>query len=220
MWRMKSLYIGIIVFLLGILGAKPGQAQLYVDKENVSEIKSLLNRNNDLGGFGSIDLKVTEMADVRTMLLGAKGGLIVNKNFLFGLGGYGIATNTEFDVNRSSGQPQPLQLYGGYAGMLIGGMIAPEKMIHISIPVLLGAGGVEISDEDFFPSFSDSEYTIERSAFFVVEPGLDLELNVTRILRLGLGASYRWVSGSDLNLLSDDELTNWSGNFSIRFGGF
>jgi hypothetical protein len=99
-------------------------------------------------------------------------------------------------------------------------MIAPEKMIHLSIPVLLGAGGVEVSDENFFLSSSDSDYSIERSAFFVVEPGLDLEVNITKVLRLAVGASYRWVTGTDLSTLTDNDLTNWSGNFSIRFGGF
>lgn len=218
---MKSLYTSLIaVFIISCSISESIFAQKYVDKENVSEVRSLLNRNNDLGGFGSIDFKVTEMADARTMLLGARAGLVVNKRFLFGLGGYGIATRTEFDGNPSASQVLPLQLYGGYAGMLIGGMIAPEKMIHLSIPVLLGAGGVEVSDENFFPTASDSDYSIDRSAFFVVEPGLELEVNITQVLRLGLGASYRWVSGSDLTTLADDDLTNWSGNFSIRFGGF
>lgn len=218
---MRNLFtflIAALIFLFGI--SQSSHAQRYVDKENVSEVRSLLNRNNDLGGFGAIDFKVTDIVDTRAMLLGARAGLVVNRRFLFGLAGYGIATRAEFDGNPSPSQIEPLRLYGGYAGMLLGGMIAPEKMIHLSVPVLLGAGGVEVSDENYFATFSDSEYSIERSAFFVVEPGLELEINITQVLRLGFGASYRWVTGSDLTTLGDDDLTSWSGNFSIRFGGF
>ncbi|MEM8893252.1 MAG: hypothetical protein AAGC88_01665 [Bacteroidota bacterium] len=216
---MKRLYTLATVILFIVL-PESAHCQRYVDNDEVAEVKSLLNRENDLSGFGSIDFKITELVDSRAMILGARAGLVVNRRFLFGLAGYGIATNLEFDGNPDSGQIRPLQLYGGYAGMLLGGMIAPQKMIHFSFPVLLGAGGVEVSDENFFPRPSDSDYSIERSAFFVIEPGVELEINVTRVLRLAVGGSYRWVSGSDLSTLSDNDLTNWAGNFAIRFGGF
>ncbi len=217
---MKQIYTLTILLLSTVLLPESGYGQKYVDSDEVAEVKSLLNRDNDLSGFGSVDFKVTELIDTRAMVLGARAGLVVNRRFLFGLGGYGIATNLEFDGNPSSGQIRPLQLYGGYAGMLIGGIVAPRKMFHISFPLLLGAGGVEVSDENFFPRSSDSGYSIERSAFFVVEPGLELEVNVTRVLRLAIGGSYRWVRGSDLTTVTDDDLTNWAGNFAIRFGGF
>ena len=92
---------------------------------------------------------------------------------------------------------------------------------HLPPPVGVEMGpGVEVSDEHFFPNATDRDYSIERSAFFVVEPGLELEVNVTRVLRMAIGGSYRMVRGRDLSTVSDNDLSNWAGNFSLRFGGF
>lgn len=212
--RAEAALCGLLMALLATFQV---EAQPNGNRGRDSDIQSLLHRDNELSAMGMVDFKFTELIDTKALLLGAKAGMIINKRFLFGLGGYGIASNVQFGSGPNGGQP--LQLYGGYAGMLLGGVIAPEQVVHLSIPILLGAGGVEVSDAHYFPSFADSEFTIDRSAFFVVEPGLDIEVNVTRTLRVGIGASYRWVSGADLTTLSDADLTDWSGNFSIRLGG-
>lgn len=58
------------------------------------------------------------------------------------------------------------------------------------------------------------------TAFFVVEPGLEVEINVTRFFKIGVGASYRFVRESDLTLVSNDDLSGFSGGFSLKFGKF
>ncbi len=40
-------------------------------------------------------------------------------------------------------------------------------------------------------------------AFFITEPSLNLLLNVTRHLRVGFGASYRFVGDVELNTLEN-----------------
>ena len=62
---------------------------------------------------------------------------------------------------------------------------------------------------------------VENSAFLLFEPGLQLEVNVTQFMKIGLGAGYRMVQGTTLrNDITDDDLTYWTGNFSLIFGKF
>ena len=197
-------------------------AQKYVDTYDPDDdrIKSLLGKGNDLNGFGATDLKVGDFIDERALLVGAYGGFIINRKFLFGLAGYGIVTNVEFDGLVGEEQ-KPLNLHGGYGGVLIGMTIAPRELIHISVPVVLGAGAFEVSDNDFFVNNpADSEFTIENSVFFVVEPGLELEFNITRYFRLGAGATYRHITGTDLLNVKDEEVSGINAMISFRFGRF
>ena len=58
------------------------------------------------------------------------------------------------------------------------------------------------------------------SVILVVEPGAELEINVTRFLRIGLGGSYRIVENVDITDVSNKSLSGFSGNFSLKFGSF
>ena len=54
----------------------------------------------------------------------------------------------------------------------------------------------------------------------VVEPGANLEFNVTRFFHLGLGASYRYVQGLSMSSLTDEQLLSWAINLNLKFGSF
>lgn len=199
-------------------------AQRYVDTNDPDneEIKSLLNKENDLNGFGGADLKISDFKGERGLLVGAYGGLVINRRYLFGLAGYGLVTDIEFEGTLPGRDTtKTLNLYGGYGGVLIGASIAPKELIHISIPILLGAGAFEVEDESFFNSnLSEPEFVVENSVFFVVEPGIEIEFNVSNHFRLGFGATYRYITGSDLLNVSDEEVTGATGMISFRFGRF
>ncbi len=57
-------------------------------------------------------------------------------------------------------------------------------------------------------------------AFFVVEPGVNLDFNMTRNFRLSLGGSYRWVNGVKSAASTNKELTGPSAMITFRFGSF
>lgn len=209
-----------IVLLTGLLGT-PAFAQDDEEFErrdrNRDQIKSIFSKDTRISGFGAFDIKLTEIKGETTLLTGGHGGVLLNKNIIIGGGGYGIATDNSFTgVNPAT----TLNVYGGYGGLLIGGIIKPREIVHITIPVLIGAGGVEITDRNFFLGFADNEQTIESSAFFVVEPGIQIELNVTRFFRIGLGGSYRFVEGIDLVNFRDGDMIGYNGEISFSFGGF
>ncbi|SNS54620.1 hypothetical protein SAMN05421640_0608 [Ekhidna lutea] len=199
-------------------------AQTYVDTHDPDdeEIKSLLSKQNDLNAFGAADLKVGDLKRERALLVGAYGGFIINRRYLFGVAGYGLVTNVEFEgLVQGQTDEKKLNLHGGYGGVLIGWTIAHKELVHISIPIVLGAGSFDVVDKDFFVNNpADSEFTIESSVFFVAEPGLEAEFNITKYFRLGAGLTYRYISGVELENVKDDEITGTTAIISFRFGRF
>lgn len=186
------------------------------------EVKSLLSKKNDLNAFGAADLKVGDLNGERGLLVGAYGGFIINRRYLFGVAGYGLVTNVEFEgIVPGQTEPKKLNLHGGYGGVIIGGTIAPKELIHISFPIVLGAGSLEVVDKDFFINNpADSEFTVENTVFFVAEPGIEVEFNITKYFRLGAGVTYRYVSGTELENVKDDDISGTTALISFRFGRF
>lgn len=210
-----------LTFLV-LVACQMALAQKYLDSNNPDEVKSLLSKNNDVTGFGGIDMKVGDFNEERALLSGAYGGVIINRHYFLGVAGYGLVTRNRFlgDVPGFD-DPKELNLYGGYGGLMIGGIIAPKKVVHITIPVILGAGTLYVSDENFFNNSIDTDFTIEQTTFFVIEPGLTIEANITPSFRIGLGTTYRLARGINLNQqLKDDDFSQFSGLLSLRFGRF
>ncbi len=214
----------ILTALIVISASFSAYAQKYVDTNDPKkeEIKSLLSKGNDLNGFGGSDLRIGDFKDERGLLVGAYGGLIINRRYLFGVAGYGIVTKVEFDgMVPGQTETKSLNLHGGYGGVLVGASIAPREVIHVSIPILLGAGAFEVVDKNFFTNnLPDSEFTIENSVFFVLEPGIEIEFNISNHFRLGFGASYRYITGTELVNIEDEDVTGGAGMISFRFGRF
>ncbi|MEQ8903656.1 hypothetical protein [Ekhidna sp.] len=217
---MKYL-IHILLILVFTSGAF-GQRYMDTNDPNDEEVKSLLSTKNDLNAFGAADLKVGDFKGERGLLVGAYGGFIINRRYLFGVAGYGLVTKVEFEgVVPGATEPKNLNLHGGYGGVLIGGTIAHKELVHISIPIVLGAGSLEVVDKDFFLNNpADSEFTIENSVFFVAEPGIELEFNITKYFRLGAGMTYRYISGTELENVKDEDVSGTTAMISFRFGRF
>ena len=213
----------LLVFFLYLFAASQVvNAQKFVDSKNPDDVKSLLSKDNDVTGFGGIDAKVGDFNQERALLTGAYGGVIINRHYFLGLAGYGLVTESKFtgDVPGFD-TPKELNLYGGYGGLMIGGIIAPKQIVHVTIPVILGVGTLYVSDEDFFNNSIDTDFTIDQTTFFVIEPGLTIEANITPSFRIGLGATYRLARGINLNQqLTDDDFSQFSGLLSLRFGRF
>jgi len=203
-----------IVFILSITCGWLSSAAQGI--ENPEEIKSLFSKENEIKGFGGVDINITDVYQERSLLLGAYGGAIINKHVMFGLAGYGISTENQFRGEAGT----MLNIEGGYGGLYLGGILFPNEVVHLTIPVLFGAGAFHIVDKQYFPTSFDKEYVLESTAFFVVKPSAQLEVNITQFLRVGVGATYRLIKGSDLRNISDDDLTSWGGTFSIRLGRF
>jgi len=214
----KTLFLLHLFLLLTLIVQAQGESS---EDGDLNQIKSIINKNKEKTGFGSIDFKVGQALDNQVLLVGVHGGILSNKKVMLGVAGYGLVTNFDLDNKRLNGN-QKLNLHGGYAGLLMGYVLAPKEIIHLSFPVILGAGHMEITDPDYYSEEYDTnfEQTIEKSGFLVLEPGMQLELNLSKNFRLGLGATYRLTRGLSLVNLTDNQMSGFMGMVSFQIGKF
>lgn len=208
--KTKDLRLFILIFglFVGIASRTMAQNQPNTIDKN-DQMQTLFGFDSKITGYGSIDSKFTRLNNKDAVLVGGHGGVIFNSYFYFGLGAYGLVTNNQF---AGSLPDESLDMFMGYTGLMMGFNIIPKKVIHFSIPLFVGVGNLELENNNVF---------VENSTFLLFEPGLNLEINVVQFMKIGFGAGYRMVQGTNLrNSISDDDLTYWTGNFSLVFGKF
>ncbi len=172
------------------------------------------------GGFIGPEFKVSDTYDDYGLLVGGRIGAILNDNFLIGLGGYGLTTKSTFPVPNTPDTTVRMNM--GYGGLAMEYTLFRKKAIHFSIPVMVGAGGYSFYEENNYDDFWYDYYTIDNSAAFIVEPGINIELNLVKFIRFSIGASYRLVYGTNFDVvdITDEDLSNLAFNASIKFGFF
>lgn len=173
------------------------------------EDETLISGKLDFGFYGAPIIKFTKINDEFAVLCGGRGGLLINHRFLVGGGGYGLVN--EIPVNNIWPNNDYL-LEFGYGGLVLEYILAPRKLVHLSVYTLIGAGSVCFQDRWYEPW--------DHDAFFVAEPGLDLMMNITRCFRIGVGGSYRYISGINLGGLSNEDISGPSAVLTFKFGRF
>jgi hypothetical protein len=100
-----------------------------------------------------------------------------------------------------------------YVGLDLEYIVGPQRRIHFSIQTLIGTGRAQY--------WEGNDTVILEDGIWVIEHGANFMLNVTRFLRIRLGASYRFVSGIErLDGLESQDLNDASANLFLKFGKF
>lgn len=180
------------------------------------------------GGWGAPSAHFTRINGKEALLVGARGGWLIDHRVTIGFAGHGLVTpigNRAYDEHLiASGEVlrRRSNLHMGYGGLLIEPIIAYRSPVHVSLPLIVGVGGVGYSYNSRFPESIDQlEYREDDvQAFFVVEPGIELEFNVISIVRLGLGASYRYTTDLDLPATAKDALHGSNVGLTVKVGCF
>ena len=187
------------------------------------EVQTLFSNNGSFGGFLMTGVKAGVVNGKSALLVGGAVLAVFSSKLNIGFAGYGLVTETEADTYSPNGKLYKLDM--GYGGLILEPVIGNRKLVHITVPVLLGVGGaglrsnnnVRDSIEDDF----DREFEYDESDLFLVaEPGINLELNLIKNIRLNLGASYRQVYDSNLEGISSEELSGFTGSVGLKFGWF
>ena len=191
-----------IIFILLIVFTLPVAAQE----------ETLISGNIVSGGFGGPVVKLTTINGENAVLVGGRGGWIINHSFVLGAGGYGLVTDVNAKITDSLHQYVEM----GYGGIELEYIAASDDLVHLSVGVLIGGGGIgyKSGENDMF----NTPY--KRSAFFVLEPSANMNLNVTHFFRIAAGASYRYVSGLKSGISSNTDLSGLSGVITFKFGKF
>lgn len=203
--------------------------------KNTQELKTIFNgnrSNNKIvhGGYGGILLNYSQVDNKDALLAGIRGMWLINHGIGIGIGGYGFANELQYHM-KNSGTDETYSLAGGYGGLVIEPVVAGRFPVHVSFPVLVGAGGVA-NIREHYSLYNDPSNTYnseDAAAFFVVEPGIEIELNLVKFFRVGFGVYYRITSPVVLQETTVDEpdgvdhsydLTGLSVGLALKFGKF
>ncbi|MBN1183062.1 MAG: hypothetical protein JXB49_12285 [Bacteroidales bacterium] len=214
----------IIILLANVLVCIGTYAQ--IDEEyqhhdgNNNEIVTILgNKKVSHGGYGAVSVNYSLIEDKDAIIIGGRGSWVIGHWFALGVGGNGFF-NDYTPVNYTT-TTRDVNLSGGYGGLVFEPILFPKFPVHISLPVLAGAGGIAYATSDYSPEYEDWDYFVEDAdAFFVVEPGVELELNMLKYFRLCFGGYYRYTTPIDIVNTSEGPLNGFSGGITLKFGKF
>jgi hypothetical protein len=218
---MKKLILAIIFFSIGFLAFAQVDEESNQKYKHQSDIKTILpqGRRGSVGGYGELSLLYTSIDQRDAISFGARGAVLLGHSLAIGLCGSGFIN----DPKVYSEMAERVSIAGGYGGLFFEPIVFPRFPVHISIPVTVGVGGVSASRNYDYNNYDDY-YPEESDAYVVVEPGIELELNITRFCRFTIGGYYRYTSDVDMVIdgvtLPGDLLRGFSGGVNFKFGKF
>lgn len=175
--------------------------------------QTLITGELEHGGYGSPVIRFTTINNDFAVMVGGQGGWIINHKLVLGVGGYGLVT----DHDMLSPDYKNKKLGMGYGGFFLGYVDNSDRIAHPACQILIGAGSIEERDQDGDDSWDDPN---NNDAFFVVEPQMGLEVNLTYFMRMELSMGYRWVNGVERFGYTDSDIGGPSGSLTIKFGRF
>jgi hypothetical protein len=166
-----------------------------------AEEKILVGDGIDHGGYGGPVVKFMSLAGDLGVLVGGRGGWIINHTIAIGGGGYGLTSDIKVDGN-------DLKLdYGGFEFEYIW---RSDSVVHFTIHTGIGRGKVEIID----PVFNSDK-------FFYIEPTFNGEVNILKFFRINAGVGYFWVDNiQGMPGLSSSDVRGITGTIVFKIGWF
>lgn len=177
----------------------------------MAQQQTLFDDSLQSGGFGGPVVKFSQIHDAFAVMVGGRGGWIINKTITLGGGGYGLSNPVYL-----TGQ-ENYRVHMGYGGFEIGFNMASDDLIHLSFHTLIGGGGFAVLEKHY--EDWDDEHGVD-DAFFVVEPNLAVTLNVTSNFRIEAGGSYRYINGVNDAELKNSDFEGFSAHIGFKFGKF
>jgi len=176
------------------------------------------------GAVFAPDVRITEIDGTTGTLVGGYAGWLTDGTWLIGGAGYWLA-NGAHDRGLS------------YGGLLVQWMTGSRHRVAFAAGGLVGGGMARLGDTVTYPGypghpgrpgvgdrygyFGDpstgrTARLIYDQGVFVAEPQVSVVLNVTSLVRFGVGVGYRAVAGAGRD---NDRLSGVSGTVSLQIGG-
>jgi len=182
---------------------------------------TLIDKGTPLGFYVGVSTGTLNAINDPYLKVGGYAGLQMDRKFTVGVGGFAYSN----DLAEFSGDTSGMFGEGGYGGLFFEPVAFSEKAIHITFPVLVGAGSTAFYEYDpsfdpWYERFENYHHDFHSSRnYLFVEPGVNIEFSLVRFLRMGVGASYMMSSAFSENSRNDNiDGLNW--NMNIRLGWF
>ncbi len=178
-------------------------------------IETFQSGNYHNGGFFGLDFRYGQIEGENAAFGGGKAAYIMNRSLEIGVAGMLFYSEQENILFEDSN----LGIGGGYGGLYVAPVIKPLKKVHLSIPIVLGAGAVGY-DEDIRGQQGRLIHVDDWDEIFMVQGGLNLVFNVTSFFQAEIGLHYLHTTDIELDMVRNLDITGLTGGFGLRFGRF
>ena len=149
-----------------------------------------------MSGYGGPAIRFGLLNESLVLFTGGKGGWMINDSIVIGGSGYGMI------IPKLQNPGHKYETGLGYGGFLLEYIFFPKSLINFSTGIVVGGGGGL------------------GSVFFVLEPEVNLFVNVTPHFKIGISGAYRYSSGLRLENINDQSFRGISAGLILEFGKF
>ena len=178
------------------------------------------NKPVDWSLFLAPEVKYSTLFGIGALYGGLKGAFLFDHTYAFGLSYGSFLTEVHVLGPGTTGEVTGFNEVMMYAGFYFDYITTFNSPVQISFPTLIGGGGILLLEKMPPNPISGivDEKLVEGVVYFVLEPAINLEINLSKVIRIGLGGGYRFIINSDLERFSDKDLSAPSVNFNIKIG--
>lgn len=178
------------------------------------EIQTLGGKAEITGAYGAASNKFSSIDGEFANFIGGYGGVLLNKSYLLGLGGYVSVNPVYEEINPLTRMSNRLV----YFGIMNEYIIKPTKLVHVSVSALAGSA-LWISQEHTRTDENTNNWawgvTSKPKGYVVVDPNLEVNINILKNLKLAGGVSYRAIIGNNTHNAS-----GFAAQITIKAGKF
>jgi hypothetical protein len=192
-------------------GASSGPAQSGTDQGP----PLLFGKSLDVGGYGGVDVLYAHMFGRDGALVGAQGAVLINHRLALGIAGYGWSNPLD-GPSALNGDAQRFET--GYGGLTVRYSFYFDQLpVYFTVGALLGGGAIDLTDEKHAGGSRDSA---GEDVFAIVQPDIAVHANLTRWMRVGLTAGYRFTGGVNRLGFEESDVNGAMVGGQIQFGSF
>lgn len=222
---MKRFFVAAILFALMAANA--------FSQSEKSEINTLFSSGEvHHSGYGALTVKGGSFDSETAFFVGARGGWLVNNTFSVGIQGEALMPLKDRTYVNSLNETITGKLTAGIGGIYFEYIHNPNDLIHFTGKVFLGFGAAVVNEHNEMNDHVnnndyDNHYNGPWGAFYVIEPEVSAEMNITNFFKIGVSAAYRFgdfVEKSNTfeanKNLSDMKIGGFSCGINLIFGSF
>ncbi len=210
------------------------------ETQTVFKNNSLKNKIKSVGIYVVPEIQYTGLAGNFAPTAGLSGMMQANKKWGIGAGYY--STITDYTPKQLSAN-KAFNFDAQYGGLKFEYTPKPDAVVHVSFPLLIGAGMANIDSvneskhnekydnmntNDNYGEKMDHHNDHNENMFFVIQPGINLETNLFKYGKVFLGANYRLGMGKTTTStfpsvypsVTASQLSGLSVNLGVKIGIF
>ena len=209
----KSLAIAVFISLISTLN---------LSAQDTTHTLLKFRKPESIGIYVAPEFQYGSLNGDFTSFGGSSLMLMINNRFAFGVTGQS-SLNNSFSPKNSS----PLFVRSQFGGGKIEYTLNPYSAIHITLPLMVGMGLVQADSLSGRSGFwgggeRNNYYNRRGNSYVVIQPGVNVEANLLKFMKLFVGANYRFSILNDNNLavLPASALQGLSISAGVKMGIF